>query len=76
VERTQYMAQEILSQLGDRHSLRFYHLVASRIPEQIIRRTLSEIKVDGAKSPAKVFTYRMKLHAQEQQKSSSFASTF
>lgn len=64
-EQIQYLASEILQQLGDKHSLRFYHLVASRVPEQVIRQTLSEIKADGANEPAKVFTYRMKQYAEE-----------
>lgn len=65
IEKTQYLANEILRQLKDTHSLRFYHLVASRVPESVIRQTLSEIKADGAHESAKVFTYRMKLYAKE-----------
>lgn len=76
IEQTQYLAGEILQQLGDRHSSRFYHLVASRIPESIIRRALSEIKADGANEPAKVFTYRMKQYAEEHLQGRSFASSF
>lgn len=64
-EKTQYVAEEILSKLGDRHSERFYYLVASRIPEPIIRNALSEIKTDGAENPARVFTYRMESYAKE-----------
>lgn len=62
-EQKEYIKDEILSQLNDAHSERFYRLVASKIPENIIREALSEIKVDGAKYPAKVFTYRMKRYA-------------
>lgn len=75
VEQTQYLAGEILQQLGDRHSSRFYHLVASRIPEQVIRQALSEIKADGANEPAKVFTYRMKQYAEEHTQSHSLTSS-
>lgn len=76
VEQTQYLANEILRQLGDRHSSRFYHLVASRVPETVIRQALSEIKADGANEPAKVFTYRMKQYTEEHLQGRSFASTF
>jgi hypothetical protein len=62
-ERSDYVAQHILSVLGDEKSERFYKLVAAKIPEQIIRETLSEIKVDGARNPAKVFVYRVKKYA-------------
>jgi DNA-binding transcriptional ArsR family regulator len=64
--RTKYMANTILSQLGDAHSARFYRLVAAKIPEAAIRRMLSEIKADGAEYPAKVFTYKVKEYAQRQ----------
>lgn len=72
IEKTQYLANEILRQLKDKHSLRFYHLVASRVPESVIRQILSEIKADGANEPAKVFTYRMKLYTQEHSLADSF----
>ncbi len=65
LEKTQYVAKSILDQLGDRHSERFYQLVAAKIPEQVIRLTLSEIRVDGAREPARVFTYRMNQYAQQ-----------
>lgn len=64
-EHIRFMADTILTELGDSHSQGFYYLVASKIPEQIIRKTLSEIRNDGARNPAKVFSYRMKLYAQE-----------
>ncbi len=64
-EKTDYVAEAILNQLGDRHSEKFYHLVAAKIPEDEIRRVLSEIRVDGAREPAKVFTYRMNQYAQQ-----------
>lgn len=66
--KTDYVAQAILDQLGDEHSQRFYHLVAAKVPESVIRRTLAEIKADGARHPERVFTYRMNLHALHQQK--------
>ena len=62
-ERSDYVAQHILRELGDEKSERFYKLVAAKIPEQVIRETLSEIKVDGARNPAKVFVYRIKKYA-------------
>ncbi|HUW22407.1 MAG TPA: winged helix-turn-helix domain-containing protein [Candidatus Bathyarchaeia archaeon] len=67
-DKTDYVAQRILDQLGDDHSKKFYKLVAAKVPEDIIFRALAEIKTDGAKSPAKVFTHRMKLYAIEQMK--------
>jgi len=38
-------------------------LVAAKIPEGVIRETLSQIKVDGAQNPAKLFTYKMQRYA-------------
>jgi hypothetical protein len=62
-DKTQYVAHTILEQLGDEQSTRFYQLIAAKIPEVAIHQALSEIKVDGAREPAKLFTYKMKLYA-------------
>lgn len=64
--KTEYMTRFILEQLGDKQSERFYHLVAAKIPEHVIREALSEINVDGAREPAKLFTYKMKAYALQQ----------
>jgi hypothetical protein len=42
--------------------------VAAKVPEGVIRETLSQIKVDGAREPAKLFTYRMQRYALAKQK--------
>jgi hypothetical protein len=62
-EKTKFIAGSILEQLGDHQSARFYHLIAAKIPEHVIRQALSEIKADGARHPAKLFTHKMKLYA-------------
>ena len=63
-EKTEYIARHvILKALGDEKSLKFYELVAAKIPEQVIREVLSEVKVDGARSPAKLFTYKIQRYA-------------
>lgn len=62
-EATQAVADIILGTLGDRHSQAFYYLVAAKVPEAVVRRTLSEIRHDGARSPARVFAHRMKAYA-------------
>jgi Bacteriophage replication protein O len=63
-EKTAYLAEHvILPALGDTQSRRFYELVAAKIPEGVIRETLSQIRVDGARDPAKLFTYRMQRYA-------------
>jgi hypothetical protein len=62
-EKTQYIAEFILAELGDEHSQAFYYLVAAKVPEHTIRKTLSEIRNDGARSPARVFAHRMKQYA-------------
>jgi DNA-binding MarR family transcriptional regulator len=67
-EQTAYVAQHILDALGDEKSRRFYKLVAAKIPEGVIRETLSQIKVDGAQDPARLFTYRMQRYALTKQK--------
>lgn len=62
-EKTKYIAEEIVSQLGDKHSQAFYYLVAAKIPESEIWRALSEIKQSKPQSPAAVFTSRIKNYA-------------
>jgi hypothetical protein len=63
-EKTAYIAREvILKALGDEKSLKFYELVAAKIPEQVIRETLAAVRADGARSPAKLFTYKMQRYA-------------
>ena len=37
--------------------------MADKIPEGAIRRMISEIKADGARHPARVFTYKVKQYA-------------
>ena len=69
LEQTAYIAEHvILPALGDKKSRRFYELVAAKIPEGVIRETLSQIKADGARDPAKLFTYRMQRYALAKQK--------
>ena len=62
-EKTAYIAQYVLDELGDQQSRKFYALVAAKIPETVIREALSSIRVDGAKHPAKLFTYKMQRYA-------------
>ena len=66
--RTDYVAHVILKQLGDKHSLKFYQLVAAKVPEADVVRSLAEIKADGARAPAKLFTHKMKRYALQQMK--------
>jgi hypothetical protein len=62
-EKTKYLSDEIAAELGDKHSQAFYYLVAAKVPESVIRHALAEIKQGGARSPARVFTSRMKAYA-------------
>src|SRR5687768_9419016 len=62
-EKTAYIAQYVLDELGDQQSRKFYALVAAKIPETVIREALSAIRVDGAEHPAKLFTYKMQRYA-------------
>ncbi|MBI3421287.1 MAG: replication protein [Candidatus Sungbacteria bacterium] len=64
-DKTKYLATEIYRELGDKHSQGFYYLVAAKVPEHAIRQALAEIKQGGARSPAAVFTSRMKIYAAE-----------
>jgi hypothetical protein len=57
-EKTAYIAQYVLDELGDQQSRKFYALVAAKI-----REALSAIRVDGAEHPAKLFTYKMQRYA-------------
>jgi hypothetical protein len=65
-EKIKYLTDEIAAELGDQHSQAFYYLVASKVPESVIRHALAEIKQGGARSPARVFTSRMKTYAAQQ----------
>jgi phage replication O-like protein O len=67
-EKRDYIAQSITGELGDQQSLPFYLLVASKVPEHVIRKALAEIKADGARYPARVFTFRMQQYALAQYK--------
>jgi hypothetical protein len=67
-EKIEYVARLMLEALGDEKSSRFYELVAAKIPEQAIREILAEVKADGARSPAKLFTYKIKRYALETRK--------
>ncbi|MEX0704709.1 MAG: replication protein [Planctomycetales bacterium] len=58
-ERRQLLIEDVLAELGDDTSAAFYRLVAAKVPEEVIRRTLAEIRADGARDPRKLFTYRM-----------------
>src|SRR5918997_930091 len=62
-EKTAYIAQLLLDELGDQQSVKFYRLVAAKIPEAVIREALSAIRIDGAEHPAKLFTYKMQRYA-------------
>jgi len=69
LEKTTYIAKDIiLKALGDEKSSRFYELVAAKVPEQVIRETLAEVRADGARSPAKLFTYKIKQYALDRRK--------
>ena len=67
-EKRAHIAQRIMDALGDPHARPFYLLVAAKIPELAIRHALAEIKGDGARYPARVFTYRMQQYALAQYK--------
>jgi hypothetical protein len=47
---------------------KFYHLVAAKIPEGVIRETLSEVRADGARDPARLFTYKIQRYALQARK--------
>ena len=59
------IAEDILAALGDKHSEAFYRLVARKVPEAFIRRTLSEVKQGGAESAPKVFTAKIMEYTDE-----------
>jgi hypothetical protein len=68
-EKAEYIARDIILQaLGDEKTLKFYELVAAKVPEQVILETLAEVRADGARSPARLFTYKIKRYALEAQK--------
>jgi hypothetical protein len=59
------IAGDILAALGDAQSTAFYHLVARKVPEETIRRCLSELKAGRVRSKPKVFTGTMMHYAAE-----------
>jgi DNA-binding transcriptional ArsR family regulator len=67
-DKTAYLSQHLLSELGDKHSERFYNMVAAKVPEDVIYTTLAEVRADGAINPAKLFTYKINRYALEQVK--------
>ena len=71
--RADYVAEYILEQLGDEHSEAFYRLVATKIPEAVIRTAIAEVRADGAREPAKLFTYKMKSYVLSRLKTSPLA---
>jgi hypothetical protein len=68
-DKAEYLVETLLEQLGDARSTRFYHLLAAKVPEAVIRRALAEVKADGARHPARLFTYKMKRYALQRLKS-------
>jgi len=68
--RTADLAQQMLDELGDRHSMGFYRKVAQTIPEPLIYRALSETKearhTGQLENPGAYFTARIKHLAHEQ----------
>jgi hypothetical protein len=58
------IADDILAALGDQQSAAFYRLVARKVPEAEIRKSLSELKGSKARSKAKVFTRNMLRYAE------------
>ena len=65
MEKTEYIVDEILDELGDKHSSNYYKIIARKIPEMVIRQALKEINADGAENPKKVFTFRMEQYARD-----------
>ncbi len=57
------IADDILSALGDRQSIRFYRLVARKIPEPVIRKALAELKEGRVRNKPKLFTSEMMRYA-------------
>ena len=71
--KADFLTQYLLGELGDKHSERFYRLVASKVPEQVIYTALAEVRADGADNPAKLFTYKVNRYALKQLKNAGQA---
>ena len=54
-QNIEFLIEDMMKVCGDKHSIRFYELVAREVPEEIIYRCLSEAKQEG-KDPKKLFT--------------------
>jgi hypothetical protein len=59
-----WVVDEILKQLKDEHSRKFYALVVKKVPEHIIREYLAELKQEPGKDPPKIFTSKVKKYAE------------
>ncbi len=68
--KTSDLAEQMLQELGDRHSMGFYRKVAQRVPDQIVYRALSETKearrAGSVANAGAYFTARIKQLAREQ----------
>ena len=64
------LVEDILAVCKDRHSEPFYKKVAQLLPEQVVRRAISEVKASVLQgevktSPGKLFTHLIKKYAQD-----------
>ena len=64
-EKTEFIADEIVTALSNPKARKYYLLVASRIPEPVIRQHLAEVKADNPRDPIKLFTHKMQKYAKE-----------
>ena len=64
--KTEVLVGDMLAALGDQRSAAFYRSVAHRVPEPVIYRLLSEVAHDGARSPQKLFTFKVRKWAEAQ----------
>lgn len=62
-EQQELISKDILKELKDKQSEKFYNLVASKIPEGKIRQFLAEVRQDKPSSPPKVFTFKVMKYA-------------
>ncbi len=72
--KIEYLADELVEVLNNPKARKYYLLVASRIPEPIIRQHLAEVKADNPKNPVTLFTHRMQKYADDYLDSQTQAS--
>ena len=62
-EKTEFIADQLVEALNNPKARKYYLLVASHIPENVVWQQLAEVKADNPRDPITLFTHRMQKYA-------------